>query len=99
MVATEPASAIVVRAPVPREVERLGARWDWAASVGVPAHVTVLFPFVSAERLGSEVRRELASIAAAHEPLEVRFARVGRSSSGFRTTCRTAEPSMRSYRI
>ncbi len=78
MVATEPASAIVVRVPVPRALAQLRTRWDWAAGVGVPAHVTILFPFLLAGRLLPEVRAELATIAAAHDPFDVRFARVGR---------------------
>jgi 2'-5' RNA ligase len=75
---TEPASAIVARIPPPYRLERLRRSWDWAASVGVPAHVTVLFPFLPARGLVPAVRRELAGIAADHPPFEVRFARVGR---------------------
>ena len=78
MATTEPASAIVARVPVPPALDRLRTSWDWAASVGVPAHVTVLFPFLPAERLRPEVRRELAAVAAAHPPFDVRFQQVGR---------------------
>jgi 2'-5' RNA ligase len=78
MIGTEPASAIVVRVAVPSRLERLRRSWDWAASVGVPAHVTVLFPFLPAEGLVPSVRRELAAIAADHPPFDVRFPRVGR---------------------
>ena len=78
MVATEPASAIVVRIPVPPALERSRRQWDWAAGVGVPAHVTILFPFLPAPRLGPGVRADLATIAAAHGPFDVRFRRVGR---------------------
>ena len=67
MATTEPASAIVVRLPVPRALERLRAR-----------HVTILFPFLPVGHLGPDVRRRLAKVAAAHEPFEVRFARVER---------------------
>ena len=78
MVATEPASAIVVRVPIPRATALLRKRWDWLASVGVPAHVTILFPFLPAGRLVPEERRELAAIAAKHDPFDLRFERVGR---------------------
>ena len=44
-------SAIVVRVPVPPAVERLRRRWDRAARMGVPAHVTILYPFVAADEL------------------------------------------------
>ena len=81
MVTTEPASAVVVRVPVSGALERARRQWDWAAGVGVPAHVTILFPFLPVARLTPEVRRSLAAIAATHEPFEVRFARVGRFPS------------------
>jgi len=76
--ATEPRSAIIVRVPLPARLARIRRRWDWSAGRGVPGHVTILFPFVPAARLGRDVRSELAAIAAAHPPFEVRFRRVGR---------------------
>jgi 2'-5' RNA ligase len=75
---TEPESAVVVRIPVPRALDRVRARWDRAAARGVPAHVTVVYPFVPGTRLDANVRRELAAIAAAHEPFDVEFARIER---------------------
>lgn len=78
MASTEPASAVIVRVPVPPGIERLRTRWDWAASAGVPAHVTVLFPFLAPRDLAPATRRELVAIAAATDPFEVTFRRVGR---------------------
>jgi 2'-5' RNA ligase len=78
MPAEGPESGIVVRVRIPPALERLRQRWDRAASAGVPAHVTVLYPFVPPADLDPGVRRTLATIAAAHEPFEVRFVRVGR---------------------
>jgi 2'-5' RNA ligase len=78
MADTEPASAIVVRVPVPERLERLRRSWDWAASVGVPSHVTVLFPFLPAIALLPHVRRELAAVAARYAPFDVEFRHVGR---------------------
>jgi len=75
---TEATSAIVVRVPLPAALTRLRARWDWAAGAGVPPHVTILFPFLPATRLGPDVRRELAAVAATQRPFDVRFARVER---------------------
>ena len=46
--------------------------------MGVPAHVTLLFPFMPAAALRPPVRRALAEIAATVEPFDVRFATVGR---------------------
>jgi hypothetical protein len=48
---TQTYSAVLV--PVPeaeRVVSRYRARLDGAAALGVPAHVTVLYPFVPAAR-------------------------------------------------
>jgi 2'-5' RNA ligase len=78
MVPTEPASGVVIRIPVPAGLERLRRRWDVSAAVGVPAHVTVLFPFVPVSRLTPAVRADLASIAGSMEPFEIAFPRVGR---------------------
>jgi 2'-5' RNA ligase len=78
MPATGPTSAVIVRVTVPPGIERLRRRWDWAASVGLPAHVTVLFPFLAPGNLAPGARRELASIAADTEPFDVIFASVGR---------------------
>jgi 2'-5' RNA ligase len=78
MPSTEPASAVVVRVSLPKPLARLRSRSDWAAGAGVPAHVTVVFPFLPAERLDADVRRILAAIAASTEPFEVHFAEVGR---------------------
>ena len=44
----------------------------------MPAHVTVLFPFLAPGDLVPAARRELAAIAAATDPFEVSFTRVGR---------------------
>ncbi len=74
----EPASAVVVRVPVPPALGRLRRRWDWGAGVGIPSHVTILFPFLPATRLDPGVRRTLCAIAAARQPFEVGFSRVGR---------------------
>lgn len=52
-------------------------RWDAAAS-GVPAHVTVLFPFLDPARIGDEVDRELERIVVGVPAFSVRFTRVGR---------------------
>lgn len=75
---SEPTSAIIVRVPLPRHLERTRRSWDWAAGHGVPGHVTVLFPFLPPSRLVPNVRRKIEEIAAAHDPFAVVFRRVGR---------------------
>lgn len=72
---------MVVRIPVPPAVARLRAQWDPVAALGVPAHITILFPFVPAGRLRPATRAELAEVARGLEPFDVRFSRVGRFPS------------------
>ncbi|TDC59257.1 2'-5' RNA ligase family protein [Streptomyces hainanensis] len=49
-------------------------RFDASASAGVPAHVTVLVPFLAPDRLDDDVLGELAELFGAHAPFAVRFA-------------------------
>jgi 2'-5' RNA ligase len=51
-------------------------RWDPAA--GVPAHVTLLFPFRPAAEIDEALLADLGDFFAAAEPFEVAFRRVGR---------------------
>jgi 2'-5' RNA ligase len=78
MLPAEPASAIVARVPLPPALHRLRTTWDRSARLGVPAHVTILFPFLPAHGLVADLRHELAAIAATQAPFDVRFERVGR---------------------
>jgi 2'-5' RNA ligase len=78
MTTADPVSGVVVRVRLPPALERLRRHDDFAASMGVPPHVTLLFPFMRAAALRPPVRRALAGIAAADEPFDVRFEAVGR---------------------
>lgn len=71
-------SAVIVRVRLPRRLERLRARRDPGAASGIPAHVTILFPFLTTAELTPAVRRSLATIAGAVPPFEVRLGRTGR---------------------
>ncbi len=57
---------MIVRAPLPFGLERLRRVSVRNAADGVPAHITLLHPFVPPERLDADVRRVIASVAAAH---------------------------------
>jgi 2'-5' RNA ligase len=76
--ANRPASAVIVRVPIPAPLERLRRRWDRAAGLGVPSHVTLLFPFLDATALDGAARRTIADVAAGVAPFTVRFERIGR---------------------
>jgi 2'-5' RNA ligase len=70
---SERKSAIVVRIRVPAAIERLRRANDRAARLGVPAHVTILYPFVAVEGLTPAVRDDLARIAGEFRAFQVTF--------------------------
>jgi 2'-5' RNA ligase len=57
-------SAIIVPVRVPVGVMRLRERMDQSAAEGVPAHVTLLYPFMPVEQLTNDVRRTIEGIIA-----------------------------------
>lgn len=69
-------TALLIAVP---EAEPVIGRWraahDSAASVGVPAHVTLLYPFVPREEIDDDVRRQVASALTRSGvgPFDVRF--------------------------
>ena len=54
------------------------ARWEPPAPVGIPAHVTLAYPFLSADELGTDALSGLDAIFGAQPPISVRLAGVGR---------------------
>jgi 2'-5' RNA ligase len=71
-------SGVVVRIRLPERLEELRLRHDPMAAAGVPAHVTLLFPFLTTDELTPAVRRRLARIASQVRPFSVRFDDTGR---------------------
>ena len=72
---TETESAVLV--PVPeaeRVVSRHRARLDGAAALGVPAHVTVLFPFVPPSAITATTLESLAAAVASVGAFDCEFA-------------------------
>lgn len=73
-----PRSALIVAIP---EVEPLVGKWRLRydnASLGIPAHVTLLYPFVPAEELDDALFGELRELFAAQPAFSVVFSRVAR---------------------
>jgi 2'-5' RNA ligase len=70
-------TALVVEVP---EAQEVYDAWvgTWDPPPGLPAHVTLLFPFVPAEELGGEVLGELAMLFGAQPAFAFRLARVER---------------------
>jgi 2'-5' RNA ligase len=71
-------SALVVAVPEAEPVVGdLRLRLDPVAALGVPAHVTVLFPFVPARELDGDVLHRVAAVVADRAPVGFRFSRTG----------------------
>ena len=71
-------SAIIVPVQVPVAVGRLRDRMDPSASQGVPAHVTLIYPFMPPDRLKDDVRRAVEQIIAAEPVFPFVMSSVGR---------------------
>ena len=78
MPTTDPVTAVVVRVSLPDSLANIRRRHDPTAANGVPAHVTLLFPFIPVASLAPAIRGDLAAIAGSVTPFDVRFASVGR---------------------
>ena len=74
-----PESALIVEVP---EAEPLVRDWrakhDWSARRGVPAHVTVLYPFVPTEKFDERLHAELRELFATHPSFPFSLPRVAR---------------------
>jgi 2'-5' RNA ligase len=70
-------TALVVVVP---EAQALYDAWRerWDPAPGIPAHVTLLFPFRPAELVDDALLAELRELFAAAAPFDVEFPRVGR---------------------
>ena len=72
-------TGLILRVPeVEPAIGRWRAQYDSVAPLGVPAHVTVLYPWIPAGMLTDDDYRAVADIAAAMDPIELTFAAVGR---------------------
>ena len=71
-------SAVIASIPLPAPLAAIREAGDASAAVGVPPHVTILFPFLPAGSLSASVRSDLAAVAASAEPFTAGFSRVER---------------------
>lgn len=76
---TSPAeSAILVKVPqVESVVGRHRRALDPSEKWGIPAHVTLLYPFLSPSDINADVLRRLATVVSLHQAFEVQFLRTG----------------------
>jgi 2'-5' RNA ligase len=74
-----PGTALIVAVP---EAEPLVGEWrakhDWSAQHGVPAHITLLFPFMPAEKVDEQVLDDLRNMFASQPAFTYRLPRVAR---------------------
>ena len=72
-------TALIVVVP---EAEPLVAEWrakhDWSAQHGVPAHITLLFPFVPAEEVDEQLLGDLRALFASQPAFGFQLPRVAR---------------------
>jgi 2'-5' RNA ligase len=61
-----PASAVIVRTSLPAALERLRRASVENSGLGVPAHLTLLYPFVAPAQLDRGIRSRVAGVAARH---------------------------------
>jgi 2'-5' RNA ligase len=74
-----PRTALIVAVP---EAEPLVGEWrakhDWSAQHGVPAHITLLFPFVPAEEVDEQLIGDLRDLFGPQPAFSYRLPRVAR---------------------
>lgn len=73
------ASGLVLLTPeLEPRIADLRARHDPAARQGMPAHVTVLYPFIPPDRIGPDQRSRLAAVIRQFQAFELTFSNIGR---------------------
>jgi hypothetical protein len=88
-----PISALIVRVPEAElAVSALRATFDPSAAKGVPAHVTILVPFVEPDSIRSEVEATLAHLFSRHRSFKFSLGRIGRFPATTYLAPEPAEP-------
>ena len=76
---SEPQTALIVRVPEAEpSIGALRARFDPSAALGVPAHITVLHPFMAPRAIDATVRARIGAIAAATRRFDYRLDTIAR---------------------
>ncbi len=89
---SERRSAIIVAFRLPARIEAVRRRHVPVASLGVPAHVTILSPFVPADALDDVARTTLMDIVGGHRAFDVRFDRCASFPDALYLVPRPAKP-------
>ncbi len=91
-------SAVIVRAHLPRSLERLRRYAVADAAHGVPAHVTLLYPFVAPDELTATLRKTLAAIVRRVPPFDYRLSGPRRWPDTIYAAVEPGAPFMRLHR-
>lgn len=67
------ASAVIIPAHLPAGLEALRQRGVGDAAGGLPAHLTMLYPFLERDELDPAVERAIAAVARRHSPIPYRM--------------------------
>jgi 2'-5' RNA ligase len=68
------ATALIVRVQLPRRLETIRRRAVPDSDLGIPAHITMMYPFVPPGALDTALREKIAAVTAAHAPISYRIA-------------------------
>jgi len=72
-------TALILEVPAAETlVARLRAKYDSSAAVGVPAHVTLLYPFLEPDAVGASEIAALTTLFASAAPFDLAFRRCAR---------------------
>ncbi|NRO99592.1 2'-5' RNA ligase family protein [Paraburkholderia sp. NMBU_R16] len=72
-------SAFVVEVPAAESaVSELRSRFDATAKLGVPAHITVLFPFMAPDEITAHILRQAQSALSVAQPFRFALTKIGR---------------------
>jgi 2'-5' RNA ligase len=88
-------SAVIVRAHLPPGLAHLRQTHVTDAAEGVPAHVTLLYPFVPWDELDPSVGRKIASVAARHPAFDYTMTGPGRWPDTIYVAVEPLEPFVR----
>jgi 2'-5' RNA ligase len=86
-------SALIIRVPEAEPlVQSLRERFDPSAAQGVPAHITILYPFMPPERISEDVLTTIRQTLSKMAPFDFRLSGVGRFPATVYLVPQPAEP-------
>jgi 2'-5' RNA ligase len=87
-----PDSALIIRVQLPPGLEALRRRHVAGASQGLPAHVTLLYPFAEPDAIDGDVQDRIGAVVGRHHALTLRLGGLGRWPDALYATVEPAGP-------